>query len=79
MQRRDFLLMAGAASLTPATAASGAGSAAASAAGSRVMALDDHGAEAEWSVTGKTDPDAIALIEAWIGKSARAVNSRISW
>ena len=73
MQRRDFLLMAGAASLTPATAASGAGSAAASAAGSRVMALDDHGAEAEWSVTGKTDPDAIALIEAWIGKSARAV------
>ena len=65
MQRRDFLLMAGAASLTPATAAHGA---------SRPpIMLDAQGAKAEWSVAGQSDPASLALVEAWIIKSAEAV------
>lgn len=65
MQRRDFLLLAGAASLAPATPA-----------GAREfspISLDGKGAEAEWSVTGKSDPGSLALVEAWIRKSAQAV------
>lgn len=64
MQRRDFLLMAGAASLVPASSA---------AAGRKIIVLDGHGAEAEWSVTGQPDSGSLARVEAWIVKSAEAV------
>ena len=65
MQRRDFLLMAGAAGLVPASGSS--------AASRRIIALDGHGAEAEWSVTGQPDAGSLARVEAWIAKSAEAV------
>ena len=65
MQRRNFLLMAGAAGLV---SASDSG-----AAGLRIIALDGHGAEAEWSVTGQPDAGSRDRVEAWIAKSAEAV------